>query len=492
MSQILLRSSWLLAFAVMCPLSPPPPEHSLGIPSAICFTKDPCRKFDLNGIYEPFWLDWPLSDPSWFMTPEPLHHWHHMFWDHNLNWCIIIVSADELDFYFMLLQVFIGYHGFKDGISTLKQVSGRDHQDVQQYLVGLVAAAVPSDFLSTVCSLCEFRYLVQAPCFIKGAVAKVEHALQDFHTRKEAIVNAGAQQGKSGKNKLWAIPKLELLQGVVPSIHSHRSVMQWSADPMEHVHIDYVKVPGHAGNNHNYDEQVCHYLDRQEKCQKFALALEIKLGKGLDEEDEDAGNVNKAGGACHFKDYFEQAQQLIESGHDAPCPFQTFAMPITAYHLSNNPTLTHMTIDKAVERFALHDLCAALVDYLECDAAGSIHVIGGRRRAPSNCKLHFECIQVWCKVCMQLKSYHEQCLEPSQAVLAQPPSKTWPCRQYDVVIMNIDPMFKWPHSHLEGHCVSILCLVFRPITPLEHSGTYLAYVEHLGVVAWTQLQGCMF
>ncbi|KAG2139145.1 uncharacterized protein EDB93DRAFT_1253070 [Suillus bovinus] len=86
-----------------------------------------CKKFNLNGIHEPFWLDWPLSDPSQFITPEALHHWHRMFWDHDLNWCIFVVSVDELDFRFMLLQVFVGYRSFKDGISTLKQVSVRDH-----------------------------------------------------------------------------------------------------------------------------------------------------------------------------------------------------------------------------------------------------------------------------------------------------------------------------------------------------------------------------
>ncbi|KAG2032818.1 hypothetical protein BDR03DRAFT_1014865 [Suillus americanus] len=380
-----------------------------------------CKKFNLNGVHEPFWLDWPLSDPSQFITPEALHHWHRMFWDHDLNWCIFVVSVDELYFCFMLSQVFVGYSGFKDGVSTLKQVSGRDHQDVQRYLIGLIAAAVPSDFLSAVRSL-----------------SKVKRALQGFHTLKEAIVNA---------------------------------VMQWSADPMERAHIDYVKVPGHARNNHDYDKQVCRYLDHQEKCQRFVLALEPKLGEGLDEEDEDDGNGDKAGGADHFKDYFEWAQQLIEGKHDAPRPFRTFATSITAYHLSADPTLTRMTVDKAAEKFVLHDLHAALADYLECDTAGSVHVIGGRRRAPSNCKLNFECIQ------------------PSQAVLAQPPSETLPCGRYDAVIVNVDLMFKWPHSHLEGHCVGYLRLIFRPITPLEHSGTYLAYVECLNVVTMDPAAG---
>ena len=42
-------------------------------------------KVRLNGIHRLFWHDWALSEPSTFFTPEPLHHWHKMFWDHNAN-----------------------------------------------------------------------------------------------------------------------------------------------------------------------------------------------------------------------------------------------------------------------------------------------------------------------------------------------------------------------------------------------------------------------
>jgi hypothetical protein len=377
-----------------------------------------------------------------------------MFWDHDLQWAIFIVGAKELDFRFMLLQVSIGYHGFKDGVSTLKQVSGRDHRDVQRYLIGLIAAAAPSDFLSAIRSLCEFRYLAQAPSFTEGAVVKLERALKGFHAQKEAIIKTGARRGKSGEDKPWAIPKLELLQGVVPSIRSHGSPMQWSADPTERAHIDCVKVPGRAGNNHDYDEQVCRYLDRQEKCENFALAMNIKLSEEGPDGDDDEGNVdNGADGAHRFVDYFERARQLIEGTYasaNPPRPFRTFATSITAYHLNADPTLTRMTVDKAAEMFGLDDLRAALADYIERDAAASVHVIGGRRRAPPGCNLPFERIQVWCKVRMQLKSYHEQRLEPSQAVRAQPPSETWACGRYDAVIVNVDPAFKWPYSHLEG------------------------------------------
>ncbi|KAI0245040.1 hypothetical protein BJV78DRAFT_1142123, partial [Lactifluus subvellereus] len=85
----------------------------------------------LNGIHRPFWRDWPLSDPSTFLTPEPLHHWHRMFWDHDAKWCIQVLGAAELDFRFSILHPHTTFQHFKEGISKLKQVTGRDHRDVQ-------------------------------------------------------------------------------------------------------------------------------------------------------------------------------------------------------------------------------------------------------------------------------------------------------------------------------------------------------------------------
>ena len=58
------------------------------------------KVYRLNGIHRPFWCDWPLSNPSEFFTPEPLHHWHKMFWDHDAKWCIHDVGPAEIDFRF--------------------------------------------------------------------------------------------------------------------------------------------------------------------------------------------------------------------------------------------------------------------------------------------------------------------------------------------------------------------------------------------------------
>ncbi|KAF9455162.1 hypothetical protein BDZ94DRAFT_1316610 [Collybia nuda] len=63
----------------------------------------------LNGVHQPFWRNWPMAEPSQFLTPEPLHHWHKMFWDHDAKWCIHAVGKAKIDFRFSILHPQTGY-----------------------------------------------------------------------------------------------------------------------------------------------------------------------------------------------------------------------------------------------------------------------------------------------------------------------------------------------------------------------------------------------
>ncbi|KAH9170179.1 hypothetical protein EDB89DRAFT_2072170 [Lactarius sanguifluus] len=139
------------------------------------------KKFRLNGVHRPFWHDWPLSEPSKFLTPEPLHHWHKMFWDHDTKWCICTLK---------------GFRRFCEGVSKLKQVTGREHRDIQCYLVVVITDAVSKDFLIAVRSLMDFRYLTQAPEISERDCVSIDNALQGFHDHKSSIISAGAQTGK--------------------------------------------------------------------------------------------------------------------------------------------------------------------------------------------------------------------------------------------------------------------------------------------------------
>lgn len=153
---------------------------------------DECSLFCLNGIFLPFWCNWPLADLSWFLTPKALHHWHHEFYDHDVRWCLRAVNAQELDFRFSVLQQLTTFRHFKDGISNLKQVMGRAQHDIQHYMVMLIADAAPSGIIIAVHTLMDFRYLSQATTIDKLHCSLILDALEQFYDHKQEVIVCGA------------------------------------------------------------------------------------------------------------------------------------------------------------------------------------------------------------------------------------------------------------------------------------------------------------
>jgi hypothetical protein len=423
------------------------------------------KKYYLNGVVAPFWMDWPLAEPAHFVTPEPLHHFFKFSWDHDANWCITAVGPTEIDFRFSLLQTAVGYRAFEDGISKLKQVTGRDHRSVQRYLVGIIAGAVPRDFVAAIRALADFRYLAQAPKFNDDTLKAVSAALQEFHTYKDAILKAGARTGKRGPINNWEIPKLELLQSVVTSIHAAGPVMQWTADVTEHAHVTEIKIPARSGNNQNYSSQISRHLDRSEKCFRFDLAtcIESLVGGPPDLDDDEESHeghgpdvetvVLESYGspARQVVDYFSIAERLRNGAcPDAPRPYRTFATTTTAFHVSVKPSHC-LTVDEAAEAYGLPDLGLALSDFLFRAEHNLPHDASNRRNAGSVERLPFDKLQIWEKLRTQQKLFHDRSTPDSpQTLRIIRPSAKYPDGIFDSVIISSDEQCSWPDGGLEG------------------------------------------
>ncbi|KAF9225585.1 hypothetical protein BS17DRAFT_669419, partial [Gyrodon lividus] len=235
-----------------------------------------CEQYCLNGVACPFFMSWSLSNPSQFLTPEALHHWIREFFDHDMKWCLNAVGEDELDFRFSILQSITSYCHFKDGVSKLKQVTGRAQCDMPWYIVALIANAIPPTFIKAICALADFRYISQAPVLDDNNIAKISDALE-FHDNKAIIISSGAHCGAESKQPLkhWQILKLELMQSVAPSVSQAGLPLQWSADTTKHAHVTVIKDPVESMNNTSSDPQICRYLDHAEKCHLFEIAVSI-------------------------------------------------------------------------------------------------------------------------------------------------------------------------------------------------------------------------
>ncbi|KAJ3803581.1 hypothetical protein F5876DRAFT_84979 [Lentinula aff. lateritia] len=321
-----------------------------------------------NGVVYPFWRDWALAEPCKFLTPEPLHHWHKMFWDHNAKWAIQAVGASHIDFRFSIHQPTVGYRHFQEGISSLKQVTGRTHRDIQRYLIPVISGAISAKFVTALRALLDFRYSGQAQCFSQTSSLRVQTALKEFHESKSVILELKARVNPKGKPiDHWEIPKLEFMQSVKPSIRASGPIMQWTAGITEHAHITLVKDPARSGNNHDFEIQICRSLDRLDRIRRFDLMTAMKdasvdfrledvegdegQGQGAEglqvDEDEDmeleitkissteklVTHLNpvskKLFGSFRPKQNFFLKARLLERAPSAPLPHRSFVDNVT-------------------------------------------------------------------------------------------------------------------------------------------------------------------
>lgn len=425
------------------------------------------QKFRLNGVELPFWRNYPLSCPSRFITPEILHQVHKKIWDHEVQWCINALGSSEIDFRYSILQPVTGFRHFKEGISALKQVTGRTHRDVQRSLICVIADAAPRNVVTAIRALLDFAYRIQAYQISDDDITLIASALNEFHLHKHAILEAGLRQGKGRKPiNNWHIPKLELMQNIAPSISRVGATIQWSADITEHAHIDQIKDPARGSNNNNYDPQICRQLDRLEKCRNFDLAVSLKEkapqldlnnGDDGDEEQNDEGDEAYAHVARRERvptDYFARSINLsMLDDTNIPLPRRTFSVGRVAFNLAYDPSIRRISVDDAAELFQLPDLRGGLADFFsheqECGVS-ALRPVGGPRKASNSAILPFEHIQVWFKLRLQTMDFHTNSVLPAQTLLASPPEGDWEFGRYDSVIVKGNSSYVWPVSGLQG------------------------------------------
>lgn len=377
-----------------------------------------------------------------------------------MQWCIFTAGASKVDFCFSLLQTLVSYHAFAEGISKLKQITGHNHCLIQHYIVSVIAGSVPRRFLLAICTLLDFQYLAQALSFTDYSLTNLAKSLQEFHDHKDGIMHAGAQKDS------WVIPKLELLQNVIPSICLSGSVIQWSADITEHAHIQEIKVPAHARNNQNYYSQIARYLDHSEKCFHFDLATYLQSQANsvnqdndevFDRDDEHEPDSEESSLAEHMttvqstNNYFTIAEALHHGSIPmAVKPFCTFSTSTTTFHLATKPSL-RLNIDETATMFNLPDLCQALFKYLHHLEHGAPHTVSGARSMEQNCTLPFDHLQVWHKLqVQQMQFYNNELPDVPQTLHALPPSPSCSHGLYDAVVINADGQSDWPQCGLDG------------------------------------------
>ncbi|KAJ3901241.1 hypothetical protein F5879DRAFT_924779 [Lentinula edodes] len=245
-----------------------------------------------------------------------------------MKWAIQAVGASHIDFRFSIHQPIISYRSFKEGISSLKQVTGRAQRAIQRYLIPLISGAVIPKFVTALRVLMDFCYAGQAPRFNQTSTLRVQTALNEFHKNKDIIQDLKARVNPKGVPIVhWEIPKLEFMQSVAPSISSSGPIMQWTADPTEHAHITLVKHPARSGNNHDFEVQICRHLDCQSKVRRFDLVTAM-VDAGVDFRPNDIESDEGRGDIGHDREERDEEDKEVDTKISSSKELMTCLHPV--------------------------------------------------------------------------------------------------------------------------------------------------------------------
>jgi len=411
------------------------------------YTKEAKTVYRLNGVHRPFWRDWTLPngvllDPHHIFPIEILHHFHKRFWDHDMKWCIRAVGEDEINFRFSSIQPRSGTRHFS-AVSNLKQVTGREHRGLQRYILGVIAGAVPLEFIICIRTLLDLHYLAQMQNIPSDALEQVEAALRTFHDYKKIILDSNYRVGKKNSPiKHFEIPKLEFLHSVVACIKWSGALPQWSADRTERSHIDLIKKPKSKTNGIEYNSQICRSLDRSEKLRLFDLAtalssLEPDTALNLDENWlSNLETVEPLGPPRVIPDFFHWHPPPEE--RSTPSPLRTFSTKTTAFHLNIKANVSKMSLCDFSSLFKIPNLPISIVDFLTHYLHDQrFRKIGGRQGSSDNPHIPFDNVKIWHSVLVQNLSSNNGLRVP-QRLFAVPPSDAWPFGRYDTAIFRED------------------------------------------------------
>ena len=364
-----------------------------------------CKEYNVSGYaVEPFWKSHTLTDIHSCITPDVLHQLYQGVFKHVLEWCGVLMDEEELDCRVRTLPPAFGTRHFKNGISSLSQVSGSERKDMARILLGCLVGRIPNDVMLTFRALLDFIYLAQYPTHDDTTLKYMTDALELFHKHKNVLVELGIREHMN-------IPKLHSLLHYVDSIKNLGTTDNYNTEMFERLHIDCAKKAWRATNHRNERPQMVKWLERREKVAMFETLRE-RLAEELDHHAADG----------------ESASDSNQDSHTRQCPKAGILLP-------KHPSVRQQSILSIVKKHDAPGFSKALNSYVYNMKLG--RPLTSREAAEASSYLPFSHLDVFHGFKFMTIPLSDGALE-HDSVKAKPAIGTQPARFDTVVVLQDD------------------------------------------------------
>ncbi|KAF7358613.1 hypothetical protein MSAN_01200000 [Mycena sanguinolenta] len=179
-------------------------------------------------------------------APDILHQLYHGVVKHLIAWLKDCCGEAEIDARCRRLPPNHNIRLFMKGISNLSRVTGKEHDQISRFLLGIIIdIRLPNN-------------LSPYPMHTDETLSLLEDALDSFHANKAVFVDLGIRSE-------FNLPKLHACKHYVMYIKFYGTTDNYTTEYTERLHIDLTKEAYRSTNFKNEFPQMTLWLERKEK-----------------------------------------------------------------------------------------------------------------------------------------------------------------------------------------------------------------------------------
>jgi hypothetical protein len=326
----------------------------------------------------PWWGDLPDVNLSTCITPDLLHQaYQGLFRMHLVRWMKAIIRVDRLNDWFAAMPPAEGLSRYPNGISAISsnRWTGSESKKLLVQFLPTVVGPLDADMREMVRALVDFIYQAHAPSLTESNLDAMDDDLHIFHQRKSLLV--GLVYNKADHfNK---IAKLHMLRHWTHAIRELGTLDRYNTEALEHLHIEYAKVPWQSLNKVKPLPQMVTYIQWQEVIHVHQVYLERYLA-GEAEDSIDDANENSLVDIIDYELHGD-LESLAETGNEGSVRQSTVnslgeiedkqnIVPEPVYYpnpmqrMAKTLTVKKLLIQDLIDRYVALDIISATTNFL--------------------------------------------------------------------------------------------------------------------------------
>ncbi|KAF7374211.1 hypothetical protein MSAN_00303300 [Mycena sanguinolenta] len=235
-----------------------------------------CEAAGIKPIFEPFWEGLPYTNIFRSIAPDILHQLYQGVVKHLIAWLKEACGEAEIDARCRRLPPNHNIRLFMNGISDLNRVTGKEHDQISRFLLGVILDiplpnGISADRLvSAVRGVLDFLNLAQYPMHTSETIRLQSEALQAFHDNKSVLIELGVRES-------FNIPKLHGCVHHPMYFKLFGTSDNYNTEYTERLHIDLAKDAYRSTNFKDTFPQMTLWLERKEKILRHEKFIQWRV-----------------------------------------------------------------------------------------------------------------------------------------------------------------------------------------------------------------------